>query len=582
MEQLGQVLKKTNWAEVSATLNSNSDKVYEAVTQLEQTAFKNQGYFADVNALKQLVKHPVAGMAAYVRSSSTSDYYIYEYNGSQWVNTNSVAPNPNVSTDKINTLESKVSRMETLTNNNTTNTASNKAKIDAHTADIATLKSQTAGLVKIRSDIETLQNTASSLGSLKTDVINLQQKNEALSTPQAPLFLNDKGSLGLKFGAGLVMRNGYLESTGGGGGGGISLNAGTAIEIKDNTISVNYAPRGGLMIIGSGLAIGTGHGFNIGTDGRLQVVIGSGLAYTNDGGIRLSEVKENEIKNNAVAEVRGGVETELNTLKKMSDRIKNMGYAPTIQTGVGLSYDGGVLKVNTSILGELLVYENRDIDVDSYGKLFINHGDSLIFTNDKLEVNPQAAVAFRAVRDGLGQSIHSTYATKAAVEKKQDKLIIGTGLETDDISIWVSTHTIAESLFPSGGLITPDPNGGMTLNIGQGLAVKSGKLVVDPYTAVAGQANRDLAGNVIHTTYAKVTDMNKKQNVLSVGTGLIKNGDSVEISTSSLFSLTLSTDSLLQPDSGGKLSFQINTSVFKISSSKLDIDIAGLKRALGI
>lgn len=72
MKQLGKVLTQTSWSQASNTINLNSDKVYESVTQLENVAFKHKGYFMSSSALLRAYPNPNEGYQAFVFNSENS------------------------------------------------------------------------------------------------------------------------------------------------------------------------------------------------------------------------------------------------------------------------------------------------------------------------------------------------------------------------------------------------------------------------------------------------------------------------------------------------------------------------------
>lgn len=81
MQQLGKVLTQTTWDGASNTINNNSDKIYEAITQIENATVKHKGYFQTLSDLKAAYPTPPSGVAAYVYNSannSSTPYDIYQ------------------------------------------------------------------------------------------------------------------------------------------------------------------------------------------------------------------------------------------------------------------------------------------------------------------------------------------------------------------------------------------------------------------------------------------------------------------------------------------------------------------------
>lgn len=110
MQQLGKVLTQTTWAKASDTINKNSDKIYEAVTQVENATIRNKGYFLSSSELKEAYPNPIAGMTAFVYNQGNDQTYPYDiyqsfYNEETgawvWRDTSNDAPFPEVDIDAI-------------------------------------------------------------------------------------------------------------------------------------------------------------------------------------------------------------------------------------------------------------------------------------------------------------------------------------------------------------------------------------------------------------------------------------------------------------------------------------------------
>ena len=111
MKQLGKVQTQTTWAKASDTINKNSDKIYEAVTQVENATIRNKGYFLSSSELKEAYPNPIAGMTAFVYNQDNDQTYPYDIYQSyyddetgawMWRDTSNNAPFPEVDINAIN------------------------------------------------------------------------------------------------------------------------------------------------------------------------------------------------------------------------------------------------------------------------------------------------------------------------------------------------------------------------------------------------------------------------------------------------------------------------------------------------
>lgn len=111
MQQLGKVLTQTTWAKASDTINKNSDKIYEAVTQVENATIRNKGYFLSSSELNEAYPNPIAGMTAFVYNQDNDQAYPYDIYQSYydeetgawiWRDTSNNAPFPEVDINAIN------------------------------------------------------------------------------------------------------------------------------------------------------------------------------------------------------------------------------------------------------------------------------------------------------------------------------------------------------------------------------------------------------------------------------------------------------------------------------------------------
>ena len=74
---------RTTWAEASKRINDNNARINEAVTRLQNSTYKNKGYFKTEEQLRNTILTPTAGSRAYVGVSYPYKVYLVE-NGT-WV-----------------------------------------------------------------------------------------------------------------------------------------------------------------------------------------------------------------------------------------------------------------------------------------------------------------------------------------------------------------------------------------------------------------------------------------------------------------------------------------------------------------
>lgn len=111
MQQLSKVLTQTTWANASDTINKNSDRIYEAITQVENATTKHKGYFNSIEDLNSAFPTPRTGWIAYVyntENSSEEPYDIYTplFDSATstyvWVDSGNNTTSPQVDIDGIN------------------------------------------------------------------------------------------------------------------------------------------------------------------------------------------------------------------------------------------------------------------------------------------------------------------------------------------------------------------------------------------------------------------------------------------------------------------------------------------------
>lgn len=74
---------QTTWAEASKRINDNNARINEAVMRLQNSTYKNKGYFKTEEQLRNTILTPTAGSRAYVGVSYPYKVYLVE-NGT-WV-----------------------------------------------------------------------------------------------------------------------------------------------------------------------------------------------------------------------------------------------------------------------------------------------------------------------------------------------------------------------------------------------------------------------------------------------------------------------------------------------------------------
>jgi hypothetical protein len=90
MQQLGKVQTQTTWAKASDTINNNSEKLYEAITQVENKVIKNKGYFSNYDELYRTYRGAEDGAQAFVYNAGndpSTPYDIYGYIDGEWIDT---------------------------------------------------------------------------------------------------------------------------------------------------------------------------------------------------------------------------------------------------------------------------------------------------------------------------------------------------------------------------------------------------------------------------------------------------------------------------------------------------------------
>lgn len=74
---------QTTWAEASKRINDNNARINEAVMRLQNSTYKNKGYFKTEEQLRNTILTPTAGSRAYVGVSYP--YKVYLVDNGTWV-----------------------------------------------------------------------------------------------------------------------------------------------------------------------------------------------------------------------------------------------------------------------------------------------------------------------------------------------------------------------------------------------------------------------------------------------------------------------------------------------------------------
>jgi hypothetical protein len=80
---LEQINTQTTWAEASKRINDNNARINEAVMRLQNSTYKNKGYFKTEAQLRSTILTPTAGSRAYV--GVMYPYKVYLVENGTWV-----------------------------------------------------------------------------------------------------------------------------------------------------------------------------------------------------------------------------------------------------------------------------------------------------------------------------------------------------------------------------------------------------------------------------------------------------------------------------------------------------------------
>lgn len=101
--ELTRLESQTTWSEASGAINNNNGKINEAIIRLENSTYKNKGYFRSAGLLNEYFPTPSNGSKAYVGDSYPYEIWIVE--NQTWVNSGEVGGEDAFNMDNIYTKE---------------------------------------------------------------------------------------------------------------------------------------------------------------------------------------------------------------------------------------------------------------------------------------------------------------------------------------------------------------------------------------------------------------------------------------------------------------------------------------------
>ena len=101
--ELTNINSQTTWAEASGNINHNNGKINEAIMRLENSTYKNKGYFRSVELLNEYYPAPSNGGKAYVGESYP--YAIYVVENGVWIDSGEVGGQDTINLENIYTKE---------------------------------------------------------------------------------------------------------------------------------------------------------------------------------------------------------------------------------------------------------------------------------------------------------------------------------------------------------------------------------------------------------------------------------------------------------------------------------------------
>lgn len=431
MKQLRKVLTQTTWANASDAINKNSDRIYEAITRVENATTKNKGYFETSNALLDTYPNPSVGDIAFVFNLANNIDTPYDVYKAEFSST----------TNKYEWYDSG---------------------INAPFADV-------------------------DINSVNDSIIDIEQQVDTLKDPRLPIICDANGRLGLNVGNGLyVDSNGDLcatQSIGGGGSGsggetyyaagGISINEDNFISVKKDA-SLEFDND-------NALRVGTGEGLVHNSSGKLSVNVGKGLVI-------------NDKTNTVEVEGYDAIKELPIAIQKKQDRlIKGSGIDITSENIINV--DGSNLQVLLSTnaindedgnriratyakkeevggIYEAIEATNTTVasHTQSIESLELNKQDNLDFGNGLSTVGNLVKVEDAVLKD-IADNKKNIDTLSSSISVKQDKLTASDGINLEDgkLSVHIGTGLDFD---PESSAVVVKVGAGVKTDINQSLTIK--------------------------------------------------------------------------------------------------------------
>lgn len=96
---------QTTWAEASKRINDNNARINEAVMRLENSTYKNKGYFRTFEELKSSYPSPSTGSLAYVGTTYPFHIYLWNKDSATWKDSGKTGGDPDVNLNDYYTKE---------------------------------------------------------------------------------------------------------------------------------------------------------------------------------------------------------------------------------------------------------------------------------------------------------------------------------------------------------------------------------------------------------------------------------------------------------------------------------------------
>ena len=110
--ELTNLNSQTTWAEASGNINHNNGKINEAIMRLENSTYKNKGYFRSVESLNEYYPAPSNGSKAYVGESYP--YAIYVVENGAWIDSGEFGGQDTINLENIYTKEDIIDLPQSL------------------------------------------------------------------------------------------------------------------------------------------------------------------------------------------------------------------------------------------------------------------------------------------------------------------------------------------------------------------------------------------------------------------------------------------------------------------------------------